>query len=185
MVDESGFSMVPCVKKTWAPQAKTPVVRHRNRWHRKVSVIGAIAVEPDGSGDARLLSDWHPDKHVAKDEVVAFLNKLLLQYPDRPITLICDKLQAHRSALVKQFLAGHPRVGMHFLPSYAPDLNPVEMVWDISKYHGMANHGIDDLGELHAQAERQVRRVADEPSLLRACIRHAGLAEALYQVSAQ
>ncbi len=74
---------------------------------------------------------------------------------------------------------------MHFLPSYAPDLNPVEMVWDISKYHAMSNHGIDDLGELHAQAERQVRRVADEPSLLRACIRHAGLADALYQVSAQ
>jgi transposase len=184
MVDEAGFSMVPCLKKTWAPQARTPVVKHRNRWHRKVSVIGAMAMEPDGS-HVELLSDWHPDKHVTKDEVAAYLAKLLLHYPRRPITLIWDKLQAHRSALVKDFLSNHPRMRMYFLPSYAPELNPVEMVWSLSKYHRMANHGIDDLATLHAEAARQVQRVADEPSLLRACIKHAGLADALYHVSAQ
>ena len=74
---------------------------------------------------------------------------------------------------------------MHFLPSYAPDLNPVEMVWSLSKYHRMANHGIDDLQHLHDEAARQVQRVGNEPSLLRACIHHADLADALYHVSAQ
>jgi hypothetical protein len=49
----------------------------------------------------------------------------------------------------------------------------------------MANHGIDELATLHAEAVRHVQRVADEPSLLRACIQHAGLAEALYPSSAQ
>jgi transposase len=184
IVDEGGFSMVPCLKKTWAPSARTPVVKHRNRWHRKVSVIGAIALEADGSR-IELLSDWHPDRHVTKDEVAAWLSKLLQQYPGRAITLIWDKLQAHRSALVKQFLSDHPQMTMHFLPSYAPDLNPVEMVWSLSKYHRMANHGIDDLAELHAEAKRQVKRVADEPKLLNACLKHAGLADALYHVSAQ
>jgi hypothetical protein len=183
-VDEAGFSMVPCLKATWAPVGQTPVVRHRNRWHRKVSVIGALAIEPDGS-HVELLSDWHADRHVTKDEVAAFLAKLLLQYPDRPITLIWDKLQAHRSALVRQVLMDNPRMTMHFLPSYAPDLNPVEMVWSLSKYHRMANHGIDDLQRLHDEAVRQVQRVADGPPLMHACIKHAGLADALYQASAQ
>jgi transposase len=183
-VDEAGFSMVPCLKATWAPVARTPVVKHRNRWHRKVSVIGAIALEGDGSA-AELFCDWHPDKHVTKDESAAFLEKLLGQFPGRNITLIWDKLQAHRSAKVREFVESHGQLEMHFLPSYAPELNPVEMVWSLSKYHRMANHGIDDLDELHAEARRQVSRVAHEPALLQACLQHAGLADALYHASAQ
>lgn len=176
--------MVPCLKATWAPVGQTPVVRHRNRWHRKVSVIGALAVEPDGSS-FQLLTDWHPDRHVTQVEVAEFLGKLLAQFPDRPITLTWDKLQAHRGALVKQFVAAHPRLEVHVLPSYAPDLNPVEPVWCLSKYHRMANHGIDDLGELCAEAKRQVRRVGRKQTSLKACVAHAGLLDALCHASAQ
>lgn len=183
LVDEAGFSMVPCLKRAWGPVAQTPVVRHRNRWHRKVSVIGALAIEPDAS--MRLLCDWHPDQHVRQPEVIAFLGKLLKQLPRRPITLIWDKLQAHRGKAVRAFVEDHPRLSMHFLPSYAPDLNPVERVWAMSKYHGMANHGIAQLDELCTEARRQVARVANEPRLLRACVEHAGLSDAVYQVSAQ
>lgn len=183
-VDEAGFSMIPCLKATWAPVAQTPVVRHRNRWHRKVSVIGALVIEP-ADASMQLLSDWHPEKHVQKEEATAFLVKLMAQLPDRAIILIWDKLQAHRSAMVKQFVADHPQLEMHFLPSYAPELNPVETVWSLSKYHRMANHGIDDLAVLHSQARRQVDQVASEQRLLRSCVAHAGLLNALYQFSAQ
>jgi len=184
LVDEAGFSMVPCLKATWAPLGRTPVVKHRNRWHRKVSVIGALATEADGSS-MQLLFDWHPDKHVARDEVATFLAKLLAQFPGRAITLIWDKLQAHRSACVREFIQQHDLIDMHFLPSYAPELNPVEMVWSLSKYHRMANHGIDDLTMLHAEARRRVGQVAADQKLMRACLAHAGLSDALYHVSAQ
>jgi transposase len=184
LVDEAGFSMIPCLKATWAPVAHTPVVKHRNRWHRKVSVIGALVVEPDGSL-IQLMCDWHPDKHVAKEEVTAFLGKLTAQFPGRAITLIWDKLQAHRSAMVKDWLASQALIQMHYLPSYAPDLNPVEMIWSLSKYHRMANHGIDDLKVLQEEALRRVNEVSSKQKLLKACFEHAGLDQALYQVSAQ
>jgi transposase len=183
-VDEAGFSMVPCLKRTWAPVAKTPVVKHRNRWHRKVSVIGALAIDTRDSS-MKLLCDWHPDKHVTKVESTQFLAKLQKQFPRRKITLIWDKLQAHRSAMVKEFLQNQSAIQMHFLPSYAPDLNPVEPVWCISKYHGMANHGIDDLDELQDEARKKIRRVARTPRLLKACVKHAGLLDALYNSSIQ
>lgn len=173
--DEAGFSMVPCLKSTWAPVGKTPVVSHRNRWHRKVSVMGAIAIFPDGS-DPQLLTDWHPDRHIKKEEAAAFLQRLVKHFAGRHVIVIWDKLMAHRSALVRQFVAGQPRLQTHHLPSYAPDLNPVEMVWSLSKYHRMANHGIDDLPTLEAQARRYVGEVGASPTLLNACIRHAGLA---------
>lgn len=183
-VDEAGFSMVPCLKSTWAPVGQTPVVRHRNRWHRKVSVIGAMAIEST-SGQAQLLSDWHPDRHVKQEEIVVFLRRLLEQIPDRAVMVIWDKLAAHRSRAVKEFVADHPRLELQYLPSYAPDLNPVELVWSLSKYHRMANHEIDDLTTLECTARDKVAQVGSDPKLLQACIKHAGLADALYPVSAQ
>ena len=182
--DEAGFSMVPCLKRMWAPVGKTPIVKHRNRWHRKVSVIGAMAIFPDGSAP-QLLSDWHPDRHVKKEEAAAFLRKLLAHLAGRHVIVIWDKLQAHRSKLVRQVVADHPNLETHHLPSYAPDLNPVEMVWSLSKHHRMANHGIDDLPTLETQARRNVAQIGDNPQLLHACIQHAGLHHALNQVSAQ
>jgi len=73
-------------------------------------------------------------------------------------------------------LAAHPRLTLHYLPPYAPDLNAVEWVWCPAKHHRMANHTIDDLGLLHAQAQWHPDDVADDQDLLRSCFNGAGLA---------
>src|SRR5437763_2747594 len=52
--DESGVSLLPSVRATWAPRGHTPVLNHRFNWKR-VSLAGALAYEPDGS-DAHLVS---------------------------------------------------------------------------------------------------------------------------------
>lgn len=59
----------------------------------------------------------------------AFLRRLLAQYPDRPIDLVWDNLGMHKCKLVKQVAAEHPRLRLHYLPPYAPELNLVEGVW--------------------------------------------------------
>ncbi len=73
-------------------------------------------------------------------------------------------------------MAAHPRLSVRYLPPHAPDLNPVEPLWGMTKYHRMANHTIDDLGELHAEAKRHVDAVGSEQHLLEACFASAGLA---------
>src|SRR5262245_45062047 len=46
-VDQSGFSLTPAVRRTWAPRGKTPVLRHRfNR--KRMSMAGALAYRWDG-----------------------------------------------------------------------------------------------------------------------------------------
>ena len=44
-VDESGFLLIPSVRKTWAPRGQTPVLRF---WQRrdKLSVISGVSVSP-------------------------------------------------------------------------------------------------------------------------------------------
>jgi putative transposase len=179
-VDEVGFLMSPCRKPTWAPRGQTPVVPHRNRHHQKVSAIGAIAWAAEG--DPRVFIDWHPGAYVRGAEAAEFLARLLAEVPG-PVELVWDNLQAHKAPAVKQLARAHPRLSLHYLPAYAPDLNPVEALWCLTKHHRMANHALESLEALEAEARRHVATVAAEPALLRACFRTAKLA--LYSASAQ
>ena len=175
MADEVGFLMSPSVKKTWSPRGDTPVVRYRTRRHKKVSVPGAVALRP-ATGELALLCDFHPDSYVRGEQAAAFLHRVLAEYPAGPVDVVWDNLAAHRAPIVKEVLAAHPRLTLHYLPPYAPDLNAVEWVWCLAKHHRMANHTIDEVDQLHAEARRHLDDIAADQHLLRSCFKGAGLA---------
>ena len=181
--DEAGFRMVPLVKRQWAQRGQTPVVKHRNRWFRKVSVIGGLAVAPDGDPLQAYL-DWYPGSHVDQDKVVKFLKHLVKQIPGR-IAVLWDNLSSHKGAKVRQFLSDHPQVELWYLPPYAPELNPIESLWCMSKYHRMANLGLNTLEDLESAARTAVDEVTQQQNLLIACIQHSELDHALYPSSCQ
>ncbi len=176
--DEVGFMMTPSVKRTWARRACTPVVPYRGRRQKKVSVLGAVALHP-ASGRVDLLCDFHPDSYVRGEQAAAFLHRVLSEYPGVPVDVVWDNLQAHKAPIVKEVVAAHPRLALHYLPPYAPDLNPQEGVWCVAKHHRMANHAIGDLDVLHAEARRHLEDISNDPQLLRSCFTGAGLALSL------
>jgi transposase len=58
-----------------------------------------------------------------------FLSAMLDDFT-KPIELIMDRHPAHRAASVRRFLVEHKgRIRAHYLPGYAPDMNPDEHVW--------------------------------------------------------
>ena len=175
MADEVGFMMTPSVKKTWAKRACTPVVPYRNRRQKKVSVLGAVALHP-ATGGMDLMCDFYPDRYVRGEQAASFLHRVLAEYPTGPVDLVWDNLAAHKSRIVKEVVASNPRLTLHALPPYAPDLNAVEGVWCLTKHHRMANHTIDDLDHLHAEAKRHLHDVANDPALLASTFKAAGLA---------
>src|ERR1700746_28875 len=60
-------------------------------------------------------------------EFVAFLSDLVVNQPrGKEIHVIADNLSAHKSRPVVDFLAAHPRVHLHFTPTYSSWLNQVE-----------------------------------------------------------
>ena len=99
--------MNPSVKKTWAPKAKTPIVPYRNRHHKKVSVLGAVALHAR-SGSIDLLCDFHPESYVRGEQAAAFLHRVLAEYPSGPIDLVWDNLSAHKAPIVKEVLVNIP-----------------------------------------------------------------------------
>ena len=61
-------------------------------------------------------------------EFVAFLTEIVASQPaNKEIHVILDNLSAHKTDRVKSFLADHPRVHMHFTPTYSSWLNQVEL----------------------------------------------------------
>ena len=53
--------------------------------------------------------------------------------------LVIDSLPAHKKAIVREYVAStHGKLTLHFLPGYAPDLNPDEVVGSCQPHrHGM------------------------------------------------
>ncbi len=61
-------------------------------------------------------------------EFVAFLTDIVANQPrGKEIHVIADNLSAHKSPTVKDFLATHSKVHLHFTPTYSSWLNQVEL----------------------------------------------------------
>ena len=120
-VEQSGFYLLPCVVRTYAPVGRTPVLRERlSRDH--LSVIGGISLE----GKLYMMEQQRAFKG---EDVVRFLKHLMRQIPGK-LLVIWDGSPIHRGGAVKDFLASgaSKRLKLEQLPGYAPDLNPEEGV---------------------------------------------------------
>ena len=63
-------------------------------------------------------------------DVVWFLEKLCCCYRRKNLLIIWDGATIHRNQEVKAFLVRKKgRVHLQSLPSYSPELNPVELLW--------------------------------------------------------
>lgn len=89
--------------------------------------------------------------------------------------VIWDRLNVHRGADVKSFIAKHVRLHSEELPPYAPDLNPVEGMWGHSKRCKLGNYCPDSVEELTMTAHEKLSQYQDDQSILRSFIRHTGL----------
>ena len=123
-MDETGFLMLPTVRRTWAPKGRTPLLHHRTRSHKKVSAIGALTISPKRR-HVGLYLHWHPDKNITQRELLVFLRDLRAHLAG-PLILVWDRLAAHRAAAARLRETGCRRIAIEWLPPYAPELNPVE-----------------------------------------------------------
>ena len=171
-VDESGFSQRPPIRATWAPQGKTPELIEPFNWKR-LSGIGALLTKGDGQHPRWLLALHNGG--IGGSEVVRFLSALK-RHRRHLVILLWDRLPAHRSRLTSAALEGHRSwLTVEWLPTYAPELNPVEQLWAHLDATTLPNTAPDDLRRLGQRVRRGVQRVQRNPRLGRGFLRHTGL----------
>ncbi len=112
---------------------------------------------------------------IAKEQVAAFLQALLVHW-QQPLLILWDNLQAHRSRLVRDYVATTGgRIKLHFLPGYAPDLNPVEFLWAWPKRHALANFCPDNFAELRHTARGKLKSAQRRSAIVASCWQQAEL----------
>lgn len=172
--DESGLSQQPVVRRTWAPRGETPVLKPVGRNWKRLSIAGALAYRWDG-GRTRFFFQTRPGTFTDQP-LIAFLRTLKRHFRGQPVILIWDGLHAHRSGAMRQYL-GRQRAWLTVerLPAYAPELNPVELVWGHIKQRELANVCVADLDELRPPLRRGCARVRRRPDLAQHFLCHTGL----------
>jgi transposase len=171
--DESGVSLLPSVRATWAPRGQTPVLRHHFVW-RRLSLAAALVYEPDGS-DAHLVFQLRPGAY-NQDTLIEFLTGLHQIEQQRSVVLLWDGLPAHRGKRMLDWVASQRGwLSIEPLPGYAPDLNPTEQVWGSVKSNELANLCADTIGEVAECAEDGLDRIGSDASLCFAFLRQTGL----------
>jgi transposase len=171
LIDESGFMLQPLVRRTWAPKGQTPIQYSWDR-HDRLSVISAITV----SAQRRRLgvSFQIHDHNTTFQEVMTFLT-MLHRRLRRKFILVADRLNAHRKA-VRLLQEAHPDwFEVVWLPAYAPELNPVEMVWNHTKYADLANFIPEDVHHLHRAVTASLDHMRTQSHLIRSFFQHAQL----------
>jgi len=167
-VDEAGFYLLPAVVKTYAPRARTPVVEEwQTRDH--LSVMGGVTLR------GKVYTLVRPQSLNGLN-TIEFLWHLGRSAGDR-LLVIWDGSPIHRRAEVSTFVAGaRGAIVVERLPSYAPDLNPVEWLWRHLKEVELRNLSCLDLEQLHLEFHLALGRVRQKPRLMRSFFEGADLA---------
>jgi transposase len=169
-IDESGFLLIPSVRKTWSPIGQTPIFHHRYR-NDRISAISGIAVSPKRF-HCTLYCQLYED-NIQGEEVVVFLRHLLRQIPGHLIVLL-DNGTTHRSNSVEELLSRTSRLHLEPFPPYAPELNPDEGVWNHLK-KTLANGRPDTQAELMDVLSDEICKLATSQQLLSGCIKQSDL----------
>ena len=170
-VDESGFLLIPTVRRTWAPKGKTPLLRHSYRRDR-ISTISALTVSPRRAR-LGLYVQFHR-KNISGVEVLRFLRGLK-RHLRGPIVVVWDGGSIHYKQLVRDYVGRlGSRLYVYRFPGYAPELNPAEYVWTNAKRR-LSNGTPEDIDRLGADLQVAIRRIARSQRLLRACLRRSTL----------
>jgi transposase len=161
----------PVVRRTWAPAGMTPVLESWDRRER-LSAISALTVAP-----RRRRLGLHFQllgRNVRWPDVYRFLSSLMSKLR-RPLTVVLDRLGAHRAAAERLEARFGERIRFEWLPAYAPELNPTKHVWGHTKHSDLANYVPDDIDDLGRAVDRSLAMKRSEPALLRSFFEHAGL----------
>ena len=166
--DESGFRANAVHGTTWGAKGQTPVVSVPGQ---RQGISAASAISSKGAF-------WFATYAGGLNgELFITLLRRLMRGRRRPLHLILDGLPAHKTTAVTQYVAGLTgKLTVHYLPGYAPDLNPDELVWSHAKRTGNARRPLQKGERLADRITAQLAEMARRPALVRSFFRHPSVA---------
>jgi transposase len=166
--DESGFRADAVHGTTWGAKGQPPVVTVPGQ---RQGISAASAINSKGAFWFAIYAGG------LTGELFMTLLRRMMRGRRRPLHLILDGLPAHKTKAVTQYVAGlNGALTLHYLPGYAPDLNPDELVWSYAKRTGTARRPLQKGEKLDARVTKQLAEIGRRPALVRSFFRHPSVA---------
>ena len=108
-----------------------------------------------------------PKTYITAAAVTEFLRNLLRHLRGKVI-VIWDGGSNHKGPLVRDLLRRFPRLHLEPLPPYAPDLNPVEMIWSHLKHGLLANFVPKDVKHLDGVVKEKLTGLSKSSATIKA-----------------
>jgi len=158
-LDEAGFQSDPPLGRTYGLKGHTPVVETSGQ-RQSINVISAV--------NAR--GEFWAATYTGKldtDSFLAFLENFMAGRSDK-VFLVVDGHPVHKANGVKTLIERMGgRLELHFLPPYAPDLNPDEFVWSYMKNNGVSKKPLRKNESLLKRVEEDLVKIHSDPQLVR------------------
>jgi transposase len=145
--------------RTWGVKGETSIVAVAGK---RQSVSAASAVNTKGAF-------WFAtyEGGMSADLFVAMLKQIMRRRRE-PLFLVIDSLPAHKAKLVRDHVeATDGKLKLYFLPGYAPELNPDELVWSHMKRTGTAKGSLASNELLQDRIEADLVNIQNNRALVR------------------
>jgi transposase len=157
--DEAGFQSDPVLGRTYGLRGQTPVVRTSGQ-RQSLNVISAV------NARGEFWAVTYTGKLNA-ESFVPFLQNFMDSQTGR-IFLVVDGHPAHKANAVKSYIKSlEGRLELHFLPPYAPDLNPDEFVWSHMKNNGVSKKPLKTNESLQCRVDQDLNQIRENPKLVK------------------
>ena len=166
--DESGFRADVVQGTTWGVKGCTPIVAVPGT---RQSVSAASAVNAKGAF-------WFATYQgaMSAELFIAMLGHIMRRRK-KPLFLILDSLPAHKAKVVQNYVnSSGGKLELYFLPGYAPELNPDELVWNYMKRTGTAKQPLRKGDQMQARIEADLQAIHRNPNLVRSFFRAPSVA---------
>lgn len=164
-LDEASIRSDDPLQRTWGERGKTPVVKTSGQ-RQSINAISAL------SNKGGFWYHVYEGKFNAAKCIECF--KHFLKGRKTPIILIVDGHPVHKSKKVMEYIDSlEGRIEMVFLPPYAPDLNPDELVWNQRRNIGTSKKPLKKGESLKNRAIMDLERIRRDRKLVKSFFNEA------------
>ena len=157
--DEAGFRSDPVLGRTYGLNGHTPVVPTSGQ---RQSINAISAVNAKGEFWYNVYSG-----KLNAGRFVEFLQDFMKGRRER-VFLVVDGHPSHKAKKVRAYIQSlRGKLELHFLPPYAPDLNPDEFVWGHAKTNGVSKKPLRQNESLKRRVESDLEAIRQNKQLVR------------------
>ena len=128
-MDESGFSLIPYVPYGWQPLGQYLGIL--SCMSDRLNVLGFMRRNGD-------LESYVSKQTINSDVVILCIEHFFLEREgENPVVIVLDQASIHTSHAIadKEVEWEEQGIYLFWLPTYSPQLNPIEILWKFMKYY--------------------------------------------------